>query len=69
MQPGSKRSPAGTPDSSSRYPGEFRGNAAPFAPAPTKYIDSGMVTRGGPQAIPSTHSGRDETGTGKCGEA
>lgn len=69
MMPGSKRSKPGTPTASSMFPGQFRGNAAPFAPAPTKYLNSTMVKKGGPQNVPNTHSGRDELGTGKCGGA
>jgi hypothetical protein len=67
--PSSKRKKAGTPPSSSKYAGEYRDNAAPFTPQAIKYLDGSMESKGGCDAVPRTHSGRDETGTGKCDNA
>ena len=67
MMPPTKRSRPKAPQSGSMYKDNYRGNAAPFTPAPVEGLDSSRVKKGaGNTAIPNTHSGTDETGTGKC---
>lgn len=67
MMPSSKRSRPKAPSAGSVYKDNLRGNAAPFTPAPVEGLDSSRIKKGaGHTAIPSTHSGQDETGTGKC---
>lgn len=68
--PSANRKKAATPPSSSKYAKETRGNAAPFTPMPLDHSgDMKLTGKGGIDATPKAHSGRDETGTGKCDEA